>query len=82
MKKAATSTAAAPAPDTARSTYLVRPGDSLWTIAEAHLGPAATGADVSRAWPAWHAANRADLGPDPHLIHPGQLLQVPDEEAS
>ncbi|PFG40644.1 LysM domain-containing protein [Georgenia soli] len=65
-----------------RSTYLVQPGDSLWSIAEAHLGPAPADADVALAWPRWYAANRSDVGPDPHLIHPGQLLHVPDEEAS
>jgi len=76
--------AARPAPDaeTARSTYVVLPGDTLWSIAEKHLGPTTTDADVTQAWPEWYAANLADVGPDPHLIHPGQLLQVPDEEAS
>jgi resuscitation-promoting factor RpfA len=64
------------------TTYLVQPGDSLWSIAEAHLGPAAADADVAQSWPRWYAANRSAVGPDPHLIHPGQLLHIPDEEAS
>ena len=63
------------------ATYLVKPGDSLWSIAEAHL-PAAADAQVVQAWPRWYAANRSTVGPDPHLIRPGQLLHIPDEEAS
>jgi nucleoid-associated protein YgaU len=66
----------------AADTYVVRSGDSLWSIAAAHLGEHAATAEVARAWPEWHRANRALLGPNPHLIHPGQLLHVPDEEAS
>jgi nucleoid-associated protein YgaU len=64
------------------NTYRVHPGDSLWSIAAAHLGEHATTENVARAWPEWYRANRPALGPDPHLIHPGQLLHVPDEEAS
>ena len=63
-------------------TYRVRPGDSLWSIAAAHLGEHASTEEVARAWPEWHRANRPQLGANPHLIHPGQLLHVPDEEAS
>ncbi|GAA4288969.1 LysM peptidoglycan-binding domain-containing protein [Georgenia daeguensis] len=63
-------------------TYRVRPGDSLWSIAATHVGEPATTEEVARAWPEWYRANRAELGTNPHLIHPGQLLHVPDEEAS
>lgn len=55
----------------------VRPGDCLWDIAAAHLGPGATDVQIARAWPRWYAANRAVIGPDPNLIHPGQRLVPP-----
>lgn len=54
--------------------YVVRPGDSLWSIARAH--PAA-GEDVERRWRAIWAANRDVVGTDPDLIHPGQALRLP-----
>lgn len=55
----------------------VRPGDSLWLIAARRLGPSAGAADIAAAWPRWYAANRALIGPDPALIHPGQVLYAP-----
>ncbi|MGF9762777.1 LysM peptidoglycan-binding domain-containing protein [Microvirga sp. 0TCS3.31] len=58
---------------TARS-YVVRSGDSLWSIARGH--PAA-GTDVETRWRAiWHH-NRDVVGNDPDLIHPGQSLRLP-----
>lgn len=60
--------------------YVVRPGDSLWAIAAAHLPADAEAADVAAAWPRWYAANRQVVGPDPDLIHPGQVLLAPTEE--
>lgn len=56
---------------------VVRAGDSLWRIAEAHLSPAASRTQVAAAWPAWYAANRALVGADPNIIRPGQLLARP-----
>jgi nucleoid-associated protein YgaU len=55
----------------------VRPGDSLWAIAAAHLGRHATDAEVAQAWPTWWAANRDAVGSDPGLIHPGLQLDPP-----
>lgn len=55
----------------------VRPGDSLWALAQASLPAAATDADVDRAWRALWAANRDVVGPDPDLIRPGTLLRRP-----
>lgn len=69
----------APAPE-AGQTYVVTPGDSLWSIAAEHLEPGASAAQVAAAWPRWYAANRDVIGPDPDLIHPGQLLLAPTEE--
>lgn len=58
---------------------VVQRGDSLWSIVAAALGPFSTEVDVAHAWPAWYQANRATIGPDPHLIFPGQVLQAPSE---
>jgi nucleoid-associated protein YgaU len=58
---------------------VVAPGDSLWRIAAAELGPDATPADVAAAWPRWYAANRAAIGDDPGLIVPGLVLRMPEE---
>jgi hypothetical protein len=57
--------------------YVVRGGDTLWDIAARHLGPHATDAEVARAWPRWYAANRAAIGVNPQLIHPGLVLRAP-----
>ncbi len=57
--------------------YVVRRGDTLWDIAARHLGPYATTAQIGAEWPRWYAANRALIGPNPDLIHPGQRLAPP-----
>jgi nucleoid-associated protein YgaU len=62
----------APATHTSR-THVVRPGDTLWDIAEAELGGGAQ-------WQRIHALNRAVIGADPDLIHPGQELRLPTQE--
>lgn len=50
-----------------RAFHVVAPGESLWHIARAHgLG-----------WTELYAANRAVVGSDPDLIHPGLRLTVP-----
>lgn len=56
---------------------VVRPGDSLWSIAAEHLPPHASAARIATAWPQWYEANRARIGHDPHLIHPGTRLVPP-----
>ena len=56
---------------------VVRAGDSLWQIAQEHLAPAASPAQIAAAWPDWYAANRAVVGADPNLIRPGQVLARP-----
>lgn len=79
---------AGPATSTARAgvesrprEVVVRPGDSLWSIAEGLLGPAADDAEVTAAWHRLHRANRSRVG-DPDLIRPGQHLVVPASIAS
>lgn len=58
-------------------TYTVAPGDSLWRITAALLGAQASDASISEAWPKLYAANADTIGPDPALIHPGQVLSLP-----
>ncbi|MFN2388732.1 MAG: LysM peptidoglycan-binding domain-containing protein [Actinomycetota bacterium] len=74
----------APRPDTAGAPpslrhathYVVRRGDSLWTIAARALG-SDDPTRVVRYWPVLFRSNRDSLGPDPHLIFPGQVLRLP-----
>jgi len=56
---------------------VVRPGDSLWSIAAAHLPGDASVAATTRAWHELYDANRSRIGTDPDLIHPGQRLADP-----
>jgi len=60
-----------PAPPGARE-YTVQPGDSLWSIA---AKPDVYG--DGQQWPRIYAANQAEIGPDPDLIQPGQILLIP-----
>ncbi|MFD9422180.1 MULTISPECIES: transglycosylase family protein [unclassified Streptomyces] len=52
----------------AGSDYTVRPGDSLWAIADAQK--------LSGGWAALYEANKDALGSDPDLILPGQNLDL------
>ena len=63
---AASTTTAQPAPR-----YVVRPGDSLSSIAAARA--------VRGGWRALYAANRRVIGPDPDVIHPGTVLVLPGQ---
>ncbi|MGF7238125.1 MAG: LysM peptidoglycan-binding domain-containing protein [Frankia sp.] len=56
---------------------VVHRGDSLWSIVARQLGPGATDEQIAAAWPAWWAANREVIGPNPNLILPGQVLRPP-----
>ena len=60
------------------SEVVVHRGDTLWGIAQHHLGPGATEAEVAAAWPHWYAANRDVIGPDPDVLLPGQVLRAPE----
>ncbi|MGW1978863.1 transglycosylase family protein [Streptomyces sp. NPDC001889] len=60
--------AGADAPDGA---YTVRPGDSLWAIAQARK--------LEGGWNALYEGNREAVGDDPDLIHPGQSLDLTAE---
>ena len=65
-----------PPPPTASAFVVVHSGDTLWGIAARHVRQPSA-ARVARAWPRWWAANRAVIGPDPDLIHPGERLRSP-----
>ena len=69
------------------TTYTVRRGDNLWTIAEAHL-TVVTGTDVSDAviapyWGRLVADNQHTLtSQNPDLINPGEVIVLPAVETS
>ncbi|MEN0130683.1 MAG: LysM domain-containing protein, partial [Brevundimonas sp.] len=65
----------------AQASVVVQRGDSLWSIAAAHLPADATASDVAAAWPTWYQANADVIGVDPDEIRPGQRLVVPDAPA-
>jgi nucleoid-associated protein YgaU len=58
---------------------VVRPGDTLWALAEHDLPPPATHQQVTARWHAVYRRNRGVIGPDPDLILPGQVLSLPKE---
>lgn len=57
---------------------VVRHGDSLWSIAAAHLAPGADDLEVATAWHRIYDRNRDVIGDDPDLLAPGQHLVLPD----
>ena len=69
--------AGAPRREATTLSYVVHRGDALWDVAARHLGPGASAADIAREWPRWYATNRGVIGPDPDLIHPGDVLVPP-----
>ncbi len=69
-----------PAPS---ATWLIRPGDSLWSVAEATLarawGRGPSDAEVDDYWTRLVSVNRMRLvhGDDPDLVFPGQVFELP-----
>jgi nucleoid-associated protein YgaU len=59
---------------------VVRAGDSLWALAERDLGSPASDRRVGDRWHAIYRRNRGVIGPDPGLIHPGQVLKISEEQ--
>jgi V8-like Glu-specific endopeptidase len=55
---------------TGSKSYVVKPGDYLSKIAGAYYGN-------PQLWPRIYNANKAVIGPNPDLIHPGQVLTIP-----
>ncbi|MCM0640272.1 LysM peptidoglycan-binding domain-containing protein [Cellulomonas wangsupingiae] len=68
---------APPGAPPAGRTVEVQPGDTLWAVAARSLGPGASDAAIAAEWPRWYAANASVIGPDPDLLHPGQVLTAP-----
>lgn len=62
--------------------WVVRPGDSLWSLTARALGAHATPIQIAAGWPRLYAANRRAIGADPNLIHPGQRLVPPTSEGT
>ncbi|PKQ25475.1 MAG: hypothetical protein CVT64_09735 [Actinobacteria bacterium HGW-Actinobacteria-4] len=58
--------------------YTVVRGDSLWKITAGLLGGNPPDAVVAAAWPTLYDANRGVIGANPSLIHPGQVLTIPE----
>lgn len=68
--------------DTARrpsadATVTVEPGDSLWSIAAAHLPAGADDSRIDATWRQWYQVNKDRIGADPDLIRSGMQLVVP-----
>ncbi|HZM65368.1 MAG TPA: LysM domain-containing protein [Nakamurella sp.] len=58
----------------------MQPGDSLWSIAAAHLPSPPSDPDIDTAWRTWYSTNAEVIGADPDLIMPGQQLRFPNPE--
>ncbi|NLG27257.1 MAG: LysM peptidoglycan-binding domain-containing protein, partial [Chloroflexi bacterium] len=56
----------------AKRTYTVKGGDSLSVIAKSELGSGAR-------WPGIYELNKQLIGNNPDLIHPGQVLEIPEK---
>ena len=67
---------------TVASTVVVRPGDSLWSIAAGLLPAGAPDPEVTAAWHRLYRGNLARIGADPDLILPGTRLVVPGPDPS
>lgn len=59
--------------------HVVQDGDTLWDIAQEQLGTSDL-RRIARQWPRIHRVNRRIIGPDPNLILPGQVLELPEEQ--
>jgi len=52
------------------NTYVVKSGDTLWAIAQKHLGNGSRYTEI-------HIENKPPLSSNPSLIYPGQVLKLP-----
>lgn len=58
--------------------YVVKEGDSLWSIAARHLG-VTDPAVISQGWHEIYELNKDSIGESPNLIHPGTVLNLPQD---
>jgi hypothetical protein len=65
-----------------RRTVLVRPGDTLWSLAARDLPADSPDARIAARWHAIYAANRSLIGPDPDVIVPGVRVRLPGKDPS
>lgn len=59
---------------------VVARGDTLWAIARDEAPADAGDAAIDRAWRRIWRLNRDEVGPDPDLIHPGQRLELGEQQ--
>ncbi|MFF1881047.1 LysM peptidoglycan-binding domain-containing protein [Pseudarthrobacter sp. NPDC058196] len=71
------SRAAGGASGTDAAAVTVLAGDTLWDIVASQLGPGASDVDIALEWPRWYSANRGQIGGNPDVLLPGQILQAP-----
>ena len=64
-------------PRTPPAQHTVRPGESLWSISASHLGLGNSAPELVTAWPQLYQHNQETVGPDPSLIQPGMVLDLP-----
>jgi len=70
----------APVAAAVAAVVVVRAGDTLWGLATRTLPGSAPANEVAEAARRIYALNRAQIGPDPDLIRPGQRLRLPDPD--
>lgn len=58
--------------------YIVKEGDSLWSIAARHLA-VTDPAVISQGWHEIYELNKDSIGESPNLIHPGTVLNLPQD---
>ena len=63
--------------DAVDTTTVVKPGDTLFGIAQENLGPDATPQLLPDEVNRIHDLNRDRIGDNPHMIFPGQELRMP-----
>ena len=61
------------------SLYIVKAGDTLWGIAESYIHSSGPGfnPDVQLIVETIYSFNKAEIGDNPNLIRPGQVLFIP-----
>ncbi len=64
-----------------RDEIVVRSGDTLWSLAGAHLGPGAQASEIAAEWPRWFDANRKAIGGNPDHLIPGDRLRPPGRKS-